>query len=368
LGAWVQVLDEVSFELRIKEYARQGQKHMYFMTIGNGEYIDACQKGNIGRFINHSCNPNSEIQKWQVRGELCVGLFTLRDVKAGEELTFDYNYDKSRKDAKPCLCGEPQCRGWIGGDLDSPAAKKVHARMQRARERDAGDSGGEEEEEAEPIMLPEEAGGEEVEVEEGDSPADMAAVLEGNKRFQKKQKQLLENMLKYRAKGQPDLDDAERKLARKRKKGADAQGAEQRSKKVKADGSRPGQGGGRGGAGRRAAGRGGSGARSEVEKELAALLDEEGGIERGKGAAQELITLLAQAEVAGGEGPGGRKLCSTRDLMLLLEALLKTESKSVLKDFVATNGEGPPAASRGESRLGAQPEMGAWSPGGKLGP
>jgi SET domain-containing protein len=43
-----------------------------------------CQ-GNVARFINHSCEPNCETQKWMVRGELAIGLFTLRKIKAGEQ-------------------------------------------------------------------------------------------------------------------------------------------------------------------------------------------------------------------------------------------------------------------------------------------
>lgn len=38
----------------------------------------------MARFINHSCEPNCETQKWMVRGELAIGLFTLRKIKAGE--------------------------------------------------------------------------------------------------------------------------------------------------------------------------------------------------------------------------------------------------------------------------------------------
>lgn len=34
-------------------------------------------QGNLGRFINHSCEPNCETQKWVVHGELAIGLFTL---------------------------------------------------------------------------------------------------------------------------------------------------------------------------------------------------------------------------------------------------------------------------------------------------
>ena len=51
-------------------------------------------QGALGRFINHSCDPNCETQKWVVRGELAIGLFALRDIQPGEELTFDYNFER----------------------------------------------------------------------------------------------------------------------------------------------------------------------------------------------------------------------------------------------------------------------------------
>ena len=38
-------------------------------------------------------HPNFLLQ-WQVAGELAIGVFTMRPVKAGEELTFDYNFDR----------------------------------------------------------------------------------------------------------------------------------------------------------------------------------------------------------------------------------------------------------------------------------
>ena len=51
-------------------------------------------QGALGRFINHSCHPNCETQKWVVHGELAIGLFAIYDVQAGEELTFDYNFER----------------------------------------------------------------------------------------------------------------------------------------------------------------------------------------------------------------------------------------------------------------------------------
>ena len=53
-----------------------------------------CMQGALGRFINHSCEPNCETQKWIVRGELAIGLFAIKDIPAGTELTFDYNFER----------------------------------------------------------------------------------------------------------------------------------------------------------------------------------------------------------------------------------------------------------------------------------
>ncbi|KAL6215044.1 hypothetical protein ACLB2K_014475 [Fragaria x ananassa] len=112
-----QVLDTYAYEARQKEYAVKGHRHFYFMTLNNSEVIDACAKGNLGRFINHSCDPNCRTEKWMVNGEVCIGLFALRDIKKGEEVTFDYNFVRViGAAAKKCHCGSPQCQGYIGGD------------------------------------------------------------------------------------------------------------------------------------------------------------------------------------------------------------------------------------------------------------
>lgn len=49
--------------------------------------IDAGPKGNYSRFMNHSCNPNCETQKWTVNGDVRVGLFALCDIPAGKKVT-----------------------------------------------------------------------------------------------------------------------------------------------------------------------------------------------------------------------------------------------------------------------------------------
>ena len=45
--------------------------------------IDAGPKGNWSRFMNHSCQPNCETQKWNVNGDIRVGLFAICDIPSG---------------------------------------------------------------------------------------------------------------------------------------------------------------------------------------------------------------------------------------------------------------------------------------------
>ena len=43
--------------------------------------------------MNHSCNPNCVLQKWVVGNRMRMGIFALKDIPAGTELTFDYNFE-----------------------------------------------------------------------------------------------------------------------------------------------------------------------------------------------------------------------------------------------------------------------------------
>lgn len=89
-----EVLDSEQFEKRAAEYSKIGNQHYYFMALRSDAIIDATTRGNISRFINHSCDPNAETQKWTVNGELRIGFFSTRYIPAGEELTFDYQLQR----------------------------------------------------------------------------------------------------------------------------------------------------------------------------------------------------------------------------------------------------------------------------------
>jgi SET domain-containing protein len=67
-------------------------------------------QGNDARFINHSCSPNCETQKWVVRGELAIGLFARHNIASGEELTFDYNFERYGDKPMRCYCKAAVCK------------------------------------------------------------------------------------------------------------------------------------------------------------------------------------------------------------------------------------------------------------------
>ena len=58
-----QIIDSAEMQRRLDEDYRI-DKHYYGLTVDSSTFIDASKKGNRSRFINHSCEPNCEVQKW----------------------------------------------------------------------------------------------------------------------------------------------------------------------------------------------------------------------------------------------------------------------------------------------------------------
>lgn len=120
-----EVINEGPFHRRMRQYDGEGIKHFYFMSLSKGEFVDATKKGNLGRFCNHSCNPNCYVDKWVVGEKLRMGIFAERHIQAGEELVFNYNVDRYGADPQPCYCGEPNCTGFIGGKTQTERGTKL---------------------------------------------------------------------------------------------------------------------------------------------------------------------------------------------------------------------------------------------------
>lgn len=93
IGQYVgDVINKDELEKREQEYSKSEKKECYVMALENGFFIDATKKGNKFRFINHSCDPNAEAQKWNVSGETRIGFLSIKPIKSGDEITFNYNF------------------------------------------------------------------------------------------------------------------------------------------------------------------------------------------------------------------------------------------------------------------------------------
>ena len=85
------------------------QNNAYIFTLNDQQDLDGNVPWNPARFINHSCAPNCEAEKDDDR----IWVIATRDIGAGEEITFNYGYDLVDYKDSPCLCGAPNCVGYM---------------------------------------------------------------------------------------------------------------------------------------------------------------------------------------------------------------------------------------------------------------
>ncbi|KAI0314929.1 hypothetical protein OF83DRAFT_1134444 [Amylostereum chailletii] len=97
---------------REKTYERQGIGSSYLFRIDEDLVVDATKKGNLGRLINHSCDPNCTAKIITINGEKKIVIYAKQDIELGDEITYDYHFP-IEQDKIPCLCGSVKCRGYL---------------------------------------------------------------------------------------------------------------------------------------------------------------------------------------------------------------------------------------------------------------
>ncbi|KYO19270.1 histone-lysine N-methyltransferase SUV39H1 isoform X2 [Alligator mississippiensis] len=137
-----EIITSEEAERRGQIYDRQGATYLFDLDYVEDVYtVDAAYYGNISHFVNHSCDPNLQVYNVFIDNldERLprIALFATRPIRAGEELTFDYNMHVDPVDAEStrmdsnlglagglagspkkrlrieCKCGAPACRKYL---------------------------------------------------------------------------------------------------------------------------------------------------------------------------------------------------------------------------------------------------------------
>jgi SET domain-containing protein len=88
---------------------RLAEDNVYIFELNPHYAIDGSTPKNLARYINHSCDPNCEVEN---TGRT-IWIVAARNIQEGEELTYDYGYEVKNYEANPCNCGAKNCCGYI---------------------------------------------------------------------------------------------------------------------------------------------------------------------------------------------------------------------------------------------------------------
>lgn len=108
---------------RIKKYLnKKNEGSVYIFELNKKYDIDGSPLYNKARYINHSCNPNCEVDI--IDNEIWI--ISIKQISKGEELNYDYGYpfDKDDYSDHVCKCGSRNCIGYIISQDDWPKYKK----------------------------------------------------------------------------------------------------------------------------------------------------------------------------------------------------------------------------------------------------
>jgi hypothetical protein len=131
-----EVIDEKEKEKRLTSWSEEhpNDPNFYVMALSPGYYVDAREYANFARFINHSCDPNCKVASINVKGYIRNGIYSIRDIRPGEFLSYDYHFDTKHGDRFVCRCGATNCRGTMKG-LGKDGAMKMPASWKEAKAR-----------------------------------------------------------------------------------------------------------------------------------------------------------------------------------------------------------------------------------------
>lgn len=109
------------YEKSLEKHKKNNKKgSVYIFELNKKHDIDGDVPWNKAKYINHSCNPNCETEIIDNK----IWIISIKDIKKGEEITYNYGYDVDNYKDHPCRCGSKRCVGYIVDEEQWPKLKK----------------------------------------------------------------------------------------------------------------------------------------------------------------------------------------------------------------------------------------------------
>jgi SET domain-containing protein len=109
-----EIVRQCVADKREKQYEISGEGSCYMFRLDLQRIVDATMIGCMARFMNHCCQPNAYAKVISVDTEVGpdkkIMVFAARDIKAGDEITYDYKFPVEDGSLR-CTCGAPNCIG-----------------------------------------------------------------------------------------------------------------------------------------------------------------------------------------------------------------------------------------------------------------
>lgn len=98
------IIEYTGEQISEKEADKRGGKYLF--RVNSKQTIDARERKNIARYINHSCKPNCQARI--ISGKIMI--FAIKNINTGEEFAYDYGKEYFDEYIKPFGCRCSKCQ------------------------------------------------------------------------------------------------------------------------------------------------------------------------------------------------------------------------------------------------------------------
>lgn len=115
---------EKLYEKMLEKHKENPEKYasVYTFTLDDKYDLDGNVWYNLAKYFNHSCDGNCESMS---EDDGTIAIYAKKNIKKGEELTYNYGYDVENYEDHPCRCNTKNCVGYIVSEDQWPILEEM---------------------------------------------------------------------------------------------------------------------------------------------------------------------------------------------------------------------------------------------------